>query len=62
MILDGVVFGVYATILDLDWICYLDLLLRIDRSNHWFGLLVIVERSGVIESVIDILCHLNCCS
>ena len=54
-ILDGAVFDVYATILDLDWICYLDLLLWIDRLNHGFELLVIMERSGVIESVINIL-------
>ena len=48
-ILDGAVFDVYATILDLDWICYLDLLLWIDRLNHGFELLVIMERSGVVE-------------
>ena len=53
----GVVFDVYATILDLDWICYLDLLSWIDLLNHGFELLVIMERSDVIESVIHIMCH-----
>ena len=66
--MDGVVFDVYATILDLgwicldwiyylDWICYLDLILWIDRLNHGFELLVNVERSGVIKSVMNIFCH-----